>query len=387
MPASGPAPAFARPVLTLGRLEPIQILILQPTAFCNIDCTYCYLPGRDSRKRMGFEVLERIADEVVGSELFVDTSLILWHAGEPCVVPVAWYERAHAILQKRAARKLRFQFQTNGTLIDETWVDFIKASGSGVTLSIDGPASVHDLRRVDRRGRGTHERIMQSARLLQAAGAPFSCIAVVTADSLDHADEIFDFFYELQPVSVGFSTEEAEGANASSSLYTEESLPRIEAFFARLTERNLAAPAPMRIRELEHVLRPLRKGKGATVQNQECALAAMVTISTEGDVAFFSPENLTTERPDGGVFAAGNIMDVSFHNLLNAPDVARMQAEIDEGVENCRRSCAYFRFCAGGAPSNKYFEAGTFQCAETWHCRATKQAVVSGITRALAGSA
>jgi len=371
-------------LVRLGPLEPIQLLILQPTPFCNINCSYCYLPGRDAIGRMSHDVVARIADEVLTSEVFGPDSLILFHAGEPCVVPSSWYERTYEILQSRVRHPLRFQFQTNGTLIDEDWVRFFASTGTGITLSIDGPADLHDSHRVDRQGKGTHHRIMKSAALLKAADVPFSCIAVVTARHLECPDEIFSFFEELAPTSVGFSTEEAEGANANSSVYREECLGRIEAFFARITELNIKARRPLRIREIEHVLRPLREGNAAKVQNQECVLAAMTTIAADGTVAFFSPENLTTIRENGGVFSAGNLMSMSFRSMLNSAAVARMQHEIDRGVENCRSSCRYFRFCGGGAPSNKYREHGHFEGTETWHCRATKQAVVRGIVNRLA---
>jgi uncharacterized protein len=364
-----------------GALEPIQILILQPTPFCNIDCSYCYLPGRNVKDRMTNDVLERIADEVLRSELFVKETLILWHAGEPCVVPPSWYREASAILQSRVDRPLRFQFQTNGTLIDEEWVRFFAETQSSVTLSIDGPADLHDAHRVDRRGRGTHARVMESVRLLRQGGVNFSTIAVVTARSLDRADDIYDFFSTLQPTSAGFSTEEAEGANRSSSLYRNELLAMTEAFFARLIQRNLRSERPLRIREAEHVLRPIREGASAKVQNQECVLPAMVTIAADGTLAFFSPEHLTTVRGDGSVFAAGNLMTSSFQSLLNSAHIAEIEAQIQSGVEMCRSSCRYFRFCGGGAPANKFGELGRFDATETWHCRVTKQAAVSGILK------
>lgn len=370
-------------IVRLGALEPIQILILQPTAFCNIDCTYCYLPGRDARARMSPAVLERIADEVLQSTIFGKDTLILWHAGEPTAAPVSWYREAYRILQSRIDWPLRFQFQTNGTLIDEEWVRFFADTGSSVTLSIDGPTALHDAHRVDRRGKGTHARVMASARLLKEAGIDFSTITVVTAESLTRADEIFDFFSALGVTSAGFSPEEAEGANRQSSLYQQERLAQVEAFFARLTERNLSAARPLRIREAEHVLRPLRRGPNAKIQNQECALAAMVTIAADGTVAFFSPEHLTTIREDGSVFAAGNLMSMPFDSMVNSAPVAQMEAEIRRGVELCRSSCQYFRFCGGGAPANKYGELGRFDATETWHCRVTKQAAVRGILAAV----
>ena len=88
---------------------------------------------------MSEAVLGRIADEVLRSELFIKETLILWHAGEPCAVPPSWYRKAYAVLQSRAEWPLRFQFQTNGTLIDEEWVRFFGETGTSVTLSSTAP--------------------------------------------------------------------------------------------------------------------------------------------------------------------------------------------------------------------------------------------------------
>jgi hypothetical protein len=50
-----------------------RLLILQPTAFCNVDCDYCYLPNRHDRKIMSHETAAaaepaRNASEVVAMQ-------------------------------------------------------------------------------------------------------------------------------------------------------------------------------------------------------------------------------------------------------------------------------------------------------------------------------
>ena len=364
-------------------VESIQILVLQPTGFCNINCSYCYLPERDAKTRMSFNVVQRVADQILASDYVNKDTLVLWHAGEPCAVPISWYSKVYAILQASAKHKLRYQFQSNGTLITDEWVKFLRETGSTITLSIDGPAMLHDAHRLDRKGKGTFERVLDGAKRLKAGGVKFSCIAVVTQASLSHAEEIFNFFHELDPISVGFSTEEAEGANATSSVYQVEALAGIRRFFDKLTELNLASSSPLRIRELEQVLLPLTNDPRVIVQNQECALAAMVTIAADGTIAFFSPEHLTTIREDGSRLVSGNLLTSSFSEIVNASATVTMETEISKGVENCRRDCSYFRFCGGGAPSNKYWEHGRFDGTETWHCRVTKQAVTDGILSAI----
>src|SRR5215831_16531197 len=67
------------------RLGPLGLLVLQPTPFCNLDCTYCYLPDRSNRKRMRPEVLERTFARVAESDLVSRPYTVVWHAGEPMV--------------------------------------------------------------------------------------------------------------------------------------------------------------------------------------------------------------------------------------------------------------------------------------------------------------
>jgi uncharacterized protein len=47
----------------------------------------------------------------------------------------------------------------------------------------------------------------------------------------------------------------------------------------------------------------------------------------------------------------------------------RALAEVQAGVERCKRDCAYFNLCGGGAPANKYFENGSFSSGATQYCR------------------
>ena len=63
----------------------LDLLVLQPTAFCNLDCRYCYVPERSNPSRMTVETLRRVCKVVSNSRRLVnqDCLEILWHAGEP----------------------------------------------------------------------------------------------------------------------------------------------------------------------------------------------------------------------------------------------------------------------------------------------------------------
>src|SRR5205809_860381 len=73
-----------------------ELLVLQPTPFCNINCTYCYLPARTDRRRMSAAVLDATFRGVLQSRFVRNELTVVWHAGEPLALPPDWYEAAFA---------------------------------------------------------------------------------------------------------------------------------------------------------------------------------------------------------------------------------------------------------------------------------------------------
>ena len=43
--------------------------------------------------------------------------------------------------------------------------------------------------------------------------------------------------------------------------------------------------------------------------------------------------------------------------------------DLTEGNNKCAENCQYWSRCGGASPSNKYYENGSFDSAETTHCR------------------
>jgi uncharacterized protein len=164
--ASARRMAVAGAVRTATRLG---LLVLQPTPFCNLDCRYCYLPDRANRARMTMATLAAAVEQVVEAGLFGEELSIVWHAGEPMVVPRAWY--AEAIARVRdivpSSTRVEHNFQTNATLVDRAWCDFIAAHGIRVGVSVDGPAFLHDAARHTARRRDARA---SDARRRPAAG-------------------------------------------------------------------------------------------------------------------------------------------------------------------------------------------------------------------------
>jgi len=371
----------------------VQLLVVQPTPFCNIQCDYCYLPDRDLRSRLSRATFQTLLEKVFASGLVGGQLSLIWHAGEPLVLPVAYYTDLLQVIDQLGLPRSRFRqsIQTNGILLTDTWCDFIRQENINLGVSIDGPAHLHDRHRKDRQGRGTHGRVVKGIELLKARGIDFHVIAVITSDALDCADEIFDFFLELGVQRLGFNVEELEGEHLGSSLINRRAETRIRKFWTRLYERQVQSGDAIQVREFVRAYKiivegtPLTTAESAMRTNSQVAPFGIVSVDWKGNLTSFSPELLGLKSIHYGDFTFGNIHDIDLLGLRNSQKFNRIAQDIYAGVKDCARSCQYFSLCGGGAPSNKYYENSSFASTETMYCRTSIQMPIDVVLADLEG--
>ena len=291
-----------------------RLLIVQPTAFCHVDCDYCYLPHRGDRRVMSHETVAAAARFIFEANLQARDFTVVWHAGEPLVVPPDWYAEAFARVaaEAPAGSSVPHAIQTNGMLINDAWCDLFLAHDVRVGVSIDGPAFLHDARRRTRSGGGTHAKALRGLRLLKSRGVALHVICVITNASLGHGRKLMEFSRDEGIEDIGFNIEEVEGANAGSSLARPGVVDDFRAFFETvLVESDKAAPL-LRVREYRNVLAMLRHpGLGSMSANSQNMPFAMVTVGVGGELFTFSPElaGLSSETYDD--FVIGRLPDAT----------------------------------------------------------------------------
>jgi uncharacterized protein len=347
-------------------VSPVQLLIFQPTPFCNLNCTYCYLPDRKDKRVMDVEIVRTAVKKLKEEDLLEPGFGIIWHAGEPTVVRREQYaEYFAAIRDVLGDFELINHFQTNGTLIDDRWCEFIKEHQIAIGVSLDGPDFIHDRSRKSWSGRGTLDKTLHGIEALKRHDIDFHTISVIGEASLGHAKEIYDFLVSLGPVLLGFNVEEEEGVNQTSSLTDRSN--RVEEFFQELYDLGRENGFDPPIREFENACGSIAAGHGSE-SNQQIHPYRIVTISVDGAFTTFSPELLGMSAKAYGGLEIGNVKTDSFRGALETPKYQQMVGDIVAGVKRCEETCEYFDVCGGGAPANKLFEKGSFAVAETRFC-------------------
>jgi uncharacterized protein len=364
----------------------IELLVVQPTPFCNIDCRYCYLPDRHSKAVVARETLFNLFSQIFASGWLGECLSVVWHAGEPMVLPIAFYRDAFRMIDRLRPAELLVEhsFQTNGTLIDEAWCEFFAEERVNLGVSIDGPRQFHDRNRLTRSGRGTFDRTIAGIRLLRRREVPFHVISVLSTASMAAPAEMFDFYVEEGIERVCFNVEESEGDHVSRSFAEAGIETAYYRFLSEFWRRSTAAPGKITfIREIEHAIQQIIRPADAPFVNQLVEPFAITSMDWAGNISTFSPELLGLKNQAYGDFLLGNINRDALLDLPQRANFTRMLADIRAGVEMCRDRCEYFTVCGGGEPVNKLAENGTFASTETTYCRVTKMRATDLVLDAL----
>jgi uncharacterized protein len=352
----------------------LDTVVVQPTPFCNINCSYCYLPDRNVKTVIEQGTIETLFSKIFASGWTSGGLTVIWHAGEPLVVPVAFYETAFRAIEalRPATLQLRHSIQTNGMLITREWCELFKKWDVGIGVSIDGPKALHDAHRVTRTGQGTFDKTIAGIRLLRQENVPFHVISVLSKDGMRLPQEMLDFYLSEGIEDVCFNVEESEGAHVSELFAGGGAQMSFKHFLSEFWRLSRVGGQVRFVREVDGMLPRVFRPADSAMMNSQVEPFGMMNVDCHGDVSSFSPELLGLKNSDYSDFIVGNIHTSSLEDMLASAPMQAMRRDIAAGVEACRNGCEYFSVCGGGAPVNKLAENGSFASTRTSFCSLTQ---------------
>ncbi|MDP3427120.1 MAG: peptide-modifying radical SAM enzyme CbpB [Humidesulfovibrio sp.] len=343
------AAAFAREMHDLRFGLTPSAVYFNPTARCNLNCGYCYIPAE--MRRYGEHMpTERLLDALARLKDWFGAHLpagrlpqVVFHGAEPLLNREAVFAGI-----ERYAGDFSFGVQTNATNLDEAAIAFLTGHKVGIGLSLDAAtARIAKRTRATWGGKGVYDVVVRAMERLK--GYPlYNVICTVTRENMRGLPQLVDFFHKHEvpvtmlnilrctmPASRALKPDEAEAAKCyiaalerSYELYRETGRKLVVANFANIL-LSIVAPTARRL---------------------------MCDISPcGGGRCFFAL------GPDGGLFPCsefiglpdyngGNLFTDELDDVLASPAFKRVTGRKVEDIEPCR-TCAIRHFCGSPCPA------------------------------------
>ncbi len=362
-------------------------------ARCNLDCRYCFYLDKETTvypgagvPRMSEATLERFVRDYLAAQPGEEVTFA-WQGGEPTLLGIEFFAHAVALQRRYAAgRRVTNSLQTNGTLLDQAWGEFLAREKFLVGISIDGPRALHDAYRVDRAGRPTWDKVMRGLRVLKKHRVEFNTLTVVHRRNVRHAKDVYAFLreegsgfmqfiplVERRPIPSEAAAGQVHGAPAG----LRDRLVPVDAAAAEVS-RDCAGPA-----EFGEFLRTIfdvwvRRDVGRIfVQHFDAALHAWMGLgATLCTFAERCGRSLALEH-NGDVFACdhfvfpahrlGNLHATSLADIGHGSGAAKFGAAKADLPQVCRECPVRFA-CNGDCPKHRFVAAGADEPGVSYLC-------------------
>lgn len=204
---------------------------LNLTHRCNLACRYCYA-GKEEQRDMSTTTAQRAVDFVLAIAPVTSEVSIGFAGGEPLLCFDLMKETIHYIREreKRTGKPVALSVTSNGTLLTEPILDFFRAEGVRLCISIDGRANVHNLNRRYPDGRGTFGDVVRSLRLANGRLDNLQVNAVFGPDTMGSLLDSVSFFSQLGVSAIHLNP------NIRAS-YDKDIYPELHAVYMQLAER------------------------------------------------------------------------------------------------------------------------------------------------------
>ncbi|PWM14352.1 MAG: anaerobic sulfatase maturase [Clostridia bacterium] len=175
----------------------LSILVKPVSGACNLDCKYCFYKELAEElcdhQRMSFDTAHTLIDKALASG--AQEVLFAFQGGEPLLAGADFYQDFTDYVASHIGNtKVSYSVQTNGTLINDAYIQLFLQHNFLVGVSLDGPKFVHDKYRLTPKGGGTFETVLTNARKMQDAGVAVNILTVITNESALRAKKLYSFY-------------------------------------------------------------------------------------------------------------------------------------------------------------------------------------------------
>ena len=215
----------------------VKSLCLHVAHDCNLRCQYCFASTGDfglDRSMMTTDIGEKAVDFIIANSGNRTNCEMDFFGGEPLMnMPVV--KHVVSYIRKReieSGKKFKLTLTTNGVLLNDDNINYLKDNDISLVLSLDGRKEVHDKMRPNMAGQGSYEKSLANFKQAVAAnnGQNYVLRGTFTAYNLDFMADVLDM------VDKGFANVSVEPVVSKDVPYAleQEHLPQLFAEYEKL---------------------------------------------------------------------------------------------------------------------------------------------------------
>ena len=153
---------------------------------CNLNCKYCYESGLKQDRCISFDDIKKVIDYEMKNKAS-KKSTITFYGGEPLLKKDLIEDTIKYVKEKRATKHFRYNITTNGLLLDDDFLKFMKENNFiNISYSIDGTRESHNSNRVTYDGSGSFDIVYENAKKVLNSYANADAMCVVTKSNLTY---------------------------------------------------------------------------------------------------------------------------------------------------------------------------------------------------------
>ncbi|WP_331274473.1 cyclophane-forming radical SAM/SPASM peptide maturase YhhB [Sphingobium sp. JAI105] len=371
-------------------LRKLDTVLLKVASRCNLDCGYCYVyhmgdeAWRDQPKLMSQRVVYKVAEALGAQYRHQQTPFsVVLHGGEPLMLGAARLDALCKALRSALPHPCGLHVQTNGLLLTDEIIDVLVAYDVGISVSIDGPADVHDRFRVDHRDRGSHARVAQGIARVTARTDARPLFAGVLA-VIDPTSDPADVYAELKATGSPSIDVLVRDGNWHRLPFGKASPGSTEYgdWLSRMLGVYLTDPTPPRVRLLDDMMRLLL---GGSAQKEGVGTTDYGILVIEPDGRIDKNDTLKVAHAAADQFdRPWSILRDALETFLDSPAYNRYYSQQNDLSPTCL-SCPDLTVCGGGMVAHRWSETSGFDnptifCADQRRLIANMRGVLAQIS-------
>lgn len=353
-------------------LPKITYAMLVVTHACNLECKYCFVNQEPCN--MTFETAKASAEFLIknaeeantipGINFFGGEPMLMW---DSIIVPLTNW------IRNEYKKPFNISMTTNGTLLNDEKIQFMKNNRIGLLFSIDGDKTTQDYNRPYHNGNSSFDTLKDIIPKI-SSNFPFVTFRSTTIpqtcqyvfDNIMFArDNGFKKFYVVPNVFENWTEDQKATLKHELDKYVDYYIDEYR-----------DGKTPIEISSLNDAFKDIKKINYAVSHDQhrtlrqcsscgKCGLGSTKSASIDPNGNIYGCQEMTSNEGEQSIFYIGDI----YIGVNEERRTALMKAfdDIEATGVNCS-SCRYDRICNGGCVANNYMINGSLSVNPPMYC-------------------